>query len=187
MNLMKLGTGAACAALLLGVAACDNGPSAVRTRDRDASAASYQSGGADGASSYEASYSSARSDRGGYRSRRSSDGDTWWASSRTHSATESADYHFKRDGADFGARDVADYVAKAHAFVGHPPHGVLTLERRNGDELLYDPKANVFAVKTKDGAPRTMFKPRDGRAYWDQQVARESSRGQGRAGDDQTS
>lgn len=190
MTLAKIGAGATAGVLLLGLFACDNGPSAVRSRDRDTSVASYSGDGADGsASSYRTNYSSDRgADRGGYRSGRSpSGGDTWWASSRNHSATESADYHFKRDGADFGASDVADYVSKAHAFVGHPPRGTLRLERRNGDELLYDPRSNVFAVKTKDGAPRTMFKPRDGRAYWDQQVARENQSGRGSGSDDQRS
>ena len=41
----------------------------------------------------------------------------------------------------------------------------------------YDAKANVFAVVTKDGAPRTMFKPRDGAAYWDQQKERVAEEG----------
>ena len=48
--------------------------------------------------------------------------------------------------------------------------------RSNGDKLIYNSKTNVFAVVTKDGAPRTMFKPRDGAAYWDEQKAREADR-----------
>ena len=185
MNLVKFGIGAALAAMIFGLGACDNGPSAVRTRDRGAQLAGEQLGSEGGGYSdrYASSSYGARSGRGYGSSRSGGDGGTYWASSRTHSAIESADYHFKRDGGDFGASDVNDYVAKAHAFVSHPPRGVLTLERRNGDVLLYDPKANVFAVKTKDGAPRTMFKPRDGRAYWDQQVARESQRSDGSSGD----
>ncbi|HEY2658878.1 MAG TPA: hypothetical protein VGI79_04095 [Caulobacteraceae bacterium] len=87
--------------------------------------------------------------------------------------------HFERDGADFGAKSVVDYVAKAHAFVAKPPKDVLTLTRSNGDQLIYDAHGNVFAVVTKDGAPRTMFKPRDGAAYWDQQKEREASRSEG--------
>ena len=42
-----------------------------------------------------------------------------------------------------------------------------------------DPKTNVFAVATKDGAPRTMFKPETGQAYWDQQKQREADRANG--------
>ena len=35
-------------------------------------------------------------------------------------------------------------------------------------------RSNIFAVVTKDGAPRAMFKPQAGKAYWDQQVARQA-------------
>jgi len=102
-----------------------------------------------------------------------------WASSRKYAADESAQYHFQRDGADFDAKTVDDYVAKAHAFVDKPPKDVLILTRSNGDRLLYDAHGNVFAVVTKDGAPRTMFKPRDGQAYWDKQKAREDEYAKG--------
>ena len=95
-----------------------------------------------------------------------------WAANRRHTAEENARYQFARDGADFGARDFQDYVAKAHAFVDTPPHGVQMLTRDNGDKLLYDAKANVFAVVSREGAPRTMFKPRDGAAYWAEQKQR---------------
>jgi hypothetical protein len=56
---------------------------------------------------------------------------------------------------------------------------VQKVERSNGDALLYDAKTNTFAVVTKGGAPRTMFKPRDGATYWQQQVSREQSRSNG--------
>jgi hypothetical protein len=46
---------------------------------------------------------------------------------------------------------------------------VQSLTRANGDRLLYDPKANLFAAADKDGVPRTLFKPRDGGAYGEQQ------------------
>jgi pyocin large subunit-like protein len=99
-------------------------------------------------------------------------GKPMWAANRRHTAEENARYQFARDGADFGARDFQDYVAKAHAFVDTPPHGVQELTRDNGDKLLYDAKANVFAVVSREGAPRTMFKPRDGAAYWAEQKER---------------
>ena len=61
--------------------------------------------------------------------------------------------------------------------------GPSALTRPNGDTLLYDPKGNVFAVATKAGAPRTMFKPDDGPAYWEEQKAsmarRQASRSDG--------
>ena len=52
------------------------------------------------------------------------------------------------------------------------PPGAESVNRKYGDRLIYDAKSNVFAVMTKDGAPRTMFKPRDGAAYWAQQKSR---------------
>jgi pyocin large subunit-like protein len=102
------------------------------------------------------------------------DGAPMWAANKRHTAQENADYQFKRDGADFGAATLQDFIQKAHAFTAKPPKGVLTLTRSNGDKLLYDPRHNIFAVVTKDGAPRAMFKPQSGKAYWDQQVARQS-------------
>ena len=99
-----------------------------------------------------------------------------WSASRKNSAQVNAENAFRRNGAAFGARDLDDFVKKAHAFVDHPPKGTLTLTRANGDTLFYDPKANVFAVASKAGAPRTMFKPDEGMAYWEQQKAREAKR-----------
>jgi pyocin large subunit-like protein len=99
--------------------------------------------------------------------RKSDDGKPMWASNRTRGGEENAQKQFERNGADFSAASVQDYVRKAHAFVDSPPKTVLTVSRRNGDVLLYDPKANVFAVADREGAPRTMFKPQgDGMAYW---------------------
>jgi pyocin large subunit-like protein len=99
-----------------------------------------------------------------------------WAANRTRTAEENAQRGFERYGAAFAAVDVDDYVRKTHAFVAHPPAGAQTLTRTNGDTLIYDPAANVFAVVTKAGAPRTMFKPDDGAAYWAMQKTSQSRR-----------
>jgi pyocin large subunit-like protein len=107
------------------------------------------------------------------------DGKPIWAPNSKHTAQENADYQFGKNGKDFGALSEADYVAKTHAFVDAPPPGVQKVERANGDALFYDGKTNTFAVVAKTGAPRTMFKPRDGAAYWRQQVARETARNKG--------
>ena len=69
----------------------------------------------------------------------------------------------------FGSTTEDDFLTKVHAFIDSPPQGVLTLTRSNGDKLIYDPKGNIFAVADKQGAPRTLFKPKDGQAYWDKQ------------------
>jgi hypothetical protein len=186
---LGLALGISAAALL---AACDNGPSAVgggRGNDRVAS-----SGG--GSSNYASSNYSGGGGGGGYGARSSGysnysgpdhrkdevkvvEGKPMWAPSRQHSAEENVQRAFDRNGASFDAKTIDQYVKKAHAFVGHPPAGTLTLTRPNGDTLYYDPKANVFAVANKDGAPRTMFKPDDGADYWEKQkdqVARAEAR-----------
>lgn len=104
-------------------------------------------------------------------------GKPMWAANRMHTAEENARYQFAKNGADFGARTESDYIVKAHAFIDQPPRGVDSIDRRNGDKLLYDAKNNVFVVATKDGAPRTMFKPRTGAAYWAEQKARNAGGG----------
>ena len=102
------------------------------------------------------------------------DGRPIWSASRRGTAEENAQRAFDRNGETFGARDLDDFVRKAHAFIETPPAGTQRLTRANGDVLLYDPKGNVFAVASKDGAPRTMFKPDEGAAYWDEQKARQA-------------
>lgn len=104
------------------------------------------------------------------------DGKPMWSASRRGTAEENARRSFERNGEAFGARDLDAFVQKAHAFIDHPPAGVQRLTRRNGDVLLYDPKDNIFVVATREGAPRTMFKPEEGAAYWDEQVEREQRR-----------
>lgn len=98
-------------------------------------------------------------------------GKPMWADNRNYSAQENAQYQFERHGAELGARDIDDFVAKAHRFVNAPPAGVKTLTRANGDTLIYDPGSKLFGVVRSDGAPRTVFKPETGQAYWDEQVA----------------
>jgi pyocin large subunit-like protein len=165
---------AACAAAAL-VAGCDNGPSAVAPQ-----AAGTQMAYADAPRARE---STDAADGVDHRKDpvRKLDGKPLWASSRRHSAEDSARYAYDRNGAAFSARNLEDYVRKAHAFVEHPPRGVETLTRANGDTLFYDTKANVFAVADKSGAPRTMFKPDDGAAYWQAQKDREEKRQSARA------
>jgi len=157
------------------LSACDNGPSAVSKRASGPDVAT--------ANAPERSYSS---DRGGSYDNapkvdhrkdevaKADDGKPMWAPSKRFSAEEGAQRQFERDGETFGAKSVEQFVKKAHAFVGHPPKGTLTLTRKNGDILFYDPKDNIFAVSNKEGAPRTMFKPDEGMAYWEKQKDREA-------------
>jgi pyocin large subunit-like protein len=107
-----------------------------------------------------------------------------WSKSRKYSADDNAHYQYAHHGAEIGAKSYADFLAMAHGFVHAPPKGVQTLKRRNGDTLLYDPRQNIFAVMTRQGAPRILFRPRDGAAYWEQQKAIEASGGWRKARND---
>ncbi|RAK58221.1 hypothetical protein DJ018_04345 [Phenylobacterium deserti] len=159
------------ASALGGLVACDNGPSAV---------AQKQAAGTQMASESTAAPARERSEGARVDHRedpvRLVDGKPVWAASRRYSADESARRAFDRNGEAFGARSMDQYIKKAHAFVEHPPAGTETLTRANGDMLFYDAKANVFAVANRDGAPRTMFKPDEGAAYWQEQKDREARR-----------
>lgn len=159
------------AAGALALAACDNGPSAV-----DQKQASENSGRETVATA--PTFDAPETAREDHRNDPVAkvDGKPMWSASRRYSADENAQRAFARNGAAFGADNLDQFVEKAHAFVHSPPRGTLTLVRANGDTLLYDPKANVFAVKSRAGAPRTMFKPDDGMAYWEEQKAREARR-----------
>jgi pyocin large subunit-like protein len=158
----------------LALAACDNGPSAVAPKQAAGTQMAQEA----------APVGDAADTTAGGRAQTDHrddpvklvDGKPMWSASRRFSAEENARRAFARNGEAFGARNLDDFVEKAHAFVDHPPKGTLTLTRANGDRLLYDPKGNVFAVASKAGAPRTMFKPDEGIAYWEEQKAREARR-----------
>ena len=159
------------AATALALVACDAGPPAVTKAPQ----ASAQPAAAAGPAA-QAGAQVASTDPRDAPVPLATDGKPMWAANRKHSAQENADYQFNKNGKDFGATSEAEYVAKVHAFVDAPPTGVKRIARSNGDALLYDAKSNTFAVVSKAGAPRTMFKPRDGAAYWEQQVSREQAR-----------
>jgi pyocin large subunit-like protein len=169
MRPLLLGGAAALAALTL--AACNGKPSAV------AGASSSGAGGSQSLAS--ATPGATRSPDPRDAPVPKIDGKPMWAANRTHTAEENAQYQFTKNGGDFEAKSESEYVSDVHRFVDHPPRDVETMARANGDKLMYDPKANVFAVVARNGAPRTMFKPRDGETYWSQQKDRESKRGKG--------
>ena len=153
--------------MALTLSACGGKQSAVPAPAQQASGAASQSG----------EYANTE-DRSGSGDQKSGE-KAIWAANRTHTAEENAQYQFTKNGHDFAATNESDYVAKAHAFVENPPQGVETLDRSNGYRLLYDAKQNIFAVVSRDGSPRTMFKPHGGATYWRQQKDRESQRSSG--------
>jgi pyocin large subunit-like protein len=147
-KMRKMMTSAAVVAVLAALAACDNGARA--TAAQAPTARAERSAPASSANLTEVA----------------------WAPSRTRSAGEAAQVQFEKNGSALGATSVDDYVAAARAFIAHPPKGAERLERPNGDVLIYDAASNRFAVATAEGAPRTLFKPREGAAYWAEQKAR---------------
>lgn len=82
-----------------------------------------------------------------------------WTSTKSQSVAENAFRHFKDHGADFGAKNAADYVRKAQDFLQNPSAGVLSKTRANGDVVRFDPTTNAFGVMDKTGAPRTFYVP----------------------------
>jgi pyocin large subunit-like protein len=162
------------AASLLALAACDGGPSAVAKRDPAAPASSGYDGDSQRADSRYDDGGSSRRSRADAPVKLAEDGRPVWAASRKGSAEQQARKAFDRNGEAFGADTLDAYVQKAHAFTANPPKGAQVITRRNGDKLIYDPRGNVFAVVTRDGAPRTMFKPDDGAAYWEKVKAGEA-------------
>lgn len=101
------------------------------------------------------------------------DESTWpgWSAKHDQTSWENAANHYWEHYSEFPElNSVDDYVKTANEFVVNPPPGTLTKTRPNGDTLYdtlyYDPGTNTFAVASPSGVPRTMFRPRDGFAYW---------------------
>jgi len=85
-------------------------------------------------------------------------------------AEENAEHHWRKHGSEFSQfHSAGQYENGAREFMAKPPPGTLTKHRPNGDTLFYNPQSNTFGVATRQGRPRTFFKPRSGRAYWDRQ------------------
>ena len=148
------------AGVVLALAACDNGPSAVETRDRAGEVT-------------EAALTAAAAP--------TAEAAPVMTANRRETVDAKVQRLYERNGADFGAKSPEDFLTKVEAFTQSPPAGVDTAKRPNGDTLLYQASTNTFAVVARDGTPRTMFKPDDGPAYWAEQKERAPTFGQRRA------
>ncbi len=157
------------AAALLGLAGCGDGGSAVETRDR----------AAQGAEATLTAGTAASAETNGAATEKVRPALT---ANRRETVDAKIARLFERNGADFGAETAQDYLEKVRAFTSRPPAGTERAERPNGDVLLYQASTNTFAVVSRDGAPRTMFKPRDGAAYWAEQKEAAPSFGRRRTG-----
>jgi len=165
-NTIMAGAGLGLVTLLL--AACDNGPSAVETRDRAGEAAQAAMIAAPAALDTAEGLAEAK---------------PVVTANRRETVDAKAERLFQRNGAAFGARSAEDYLAKVRAFTATPPRDAETAKRPNGDTLIYQASTNTFAVVARDGTARTMFKPDDGPAYWADQKAKAPEFGRRRAPD----
>jgi pyocin large subunit-like protein len=158
-------TAALTAATVLVLAGCDNGGSAVETRERGAAepVGLVPTTTSDGVA--EAPAQAAK---------------PLVTANRRETADAKIQRLYERNGAAFGARSADDYLHKVRAFTENAPRGTETVQRANGDTLFYQASTNTFAVTDRNGVPRTMFKPDDGPAYWAQQKERAPTFGQRR-------
>ena len=158
-------TAGAVALALLGLGGCGNGGSAVETRDRSGEGAEAVLTASAGTPAEAAAK-------------------PVLTANRRETVDAKVARLFERNGADFGAASAEDYLAKVQAFSTRPPAGTERAERPNGDVLLYHAATNTFAVVSRDGVAKTMFKPRDGAAYWTEQKAGAPTFGRARSSND---
>lgn len=164
---VRMGQGVVITAALLGLAGCGNGGSAVETRDR----------AAEGAEAVLTAAASTPADAAEVIPEKAR---TVVTANRRETVDAKVQRLHDRNGAAFGARSADDYLVKLRAFTSRPPGDAETVKRPNGDTLIYQASTNTFAVVSRDGTPRTMFKPDDGPAYWVEQKERAPTFGQRR-------
>lgn len=160
-------------AVMTGLAGCGDGGSAVETRARGADGADAVLTSAAAATPIEATEATADT------------APPVLTANRRETVDAKVARLFERNGADFGARTAEDYLVRVRTFTTRPPADTERVERPNGDVLLYQASTNTFAVVSRDGVPKTMFKPRNGAAYWAEQKERAPTFGQRRTSDNQ--
>ena len=159
--------GALALSAVMALAACGNGDSAVETRDRSADTP-------------QAVLTGAPADDGPVAITAAEAKPVLTANRRETVDAKTARL-FQTNGADFGAATPEAYLTKVEQFTRNPPAGTDRVERPNGDVLLYQASTNTFAVVSRDGVAKTMFKPRDGASYWAEQKERAPTFGQRRS------
>ena len=153
--------------VVLALAACDSGGSAVETRERTAAEPVALISAAAPENEMEAATPETKPPV---------------TANRRETADAKVQRLYERNGAAFGAKSADEYLMKVRAFTEATPRGTETVKRPNGDTLYYQASTNTFAVVDRNGVPRTMFKPDDGPAYWAQQKERAPTFGQRRSG-----
>jgi filamentous hemagglutinin len=83
-----------------------------------------------------------------------------WTSTKKLTSNENIKKHFSDHSSDFpNLKTEKSYVDATKKFLNNPPTGTLTKIRANGEVVLYHPDTNTFAIATKNGTPKTMYKP----------------------------
>lgn len=158
--------GVAMTVAVVGVASCGNGGSAVETRSRDeAPSAQVQPLVASEALAEQPQEELAAEKVAPAKAA------AVLTSNRRETASDKAVRLYERNGRDFGAKSAEDYLEKAEAFTRNTPRDAEKVSRPNGDVLIYQASTNTFAVVDRRGVVRTMFKPSNGAAYWQDQKA----------------
>lgn len=80
-----------------------------------------------------------------------------WTATKTLTAQQNAENHFKKHNRDFKFKSVDQYVAAATKFIRTPPKGAQTKKQSDGDTVVFLPRTGEFAVMRADGTPRTYF------------------------------
>ena len=78
--------------------------------------------------------------------------------------------HWEKHKAEFpNFQTEKEYGDYALNFFQYPPQGTLFKRNQDGDYLFYYQRLNIFGVTTKDGVPKTLFRPSAGINYWNRQ------------------
>ncbi|MFC3384354.1 outer membrane protein assembly factor BamB family protein [Couchioplanes azureus] len=87
--------------------------------------------------------------------------DPIWTARSNRTSAENAFGHYKDHGKDFpDVQNALQYARKARDWFDNPTPTTLTKVRDwNGDVVRFDPETDYFGVMTKDGTPRTFYKP----------------------------
>ncbi|WP_174406742.1 hypothetical protein [Desulfovibrio subterraneus] len=85
-----------------------------------------------------------------------------WSATSRKTAIENALGHWEKHKGEFPElSDAKSYIEKVHLFVSNAPAGALVKKDVKGNTSMYHESSNPFVVISKDGSPRTMFRPID--------------------------
>jgi hypothetical protein len=90
-----------------------------------------------------------------------------WSSTNKRTSVQNAFKHWKDHRSEFPELcNAKQYVERSRSLFLHSEK-TLTKVRNNGEILHYQPISNTFGAFTKDGVPKTMFRPLKGIHYWE--------------------